>query len=105
MKPETKRRREEAKRAEAQQQAEAQLLTQERQREWNRSVLRMAHHCPYPEWMLLELPNGMFGALWSQGFDSWMCQEIAEGRYRNVCAYRSRSKDRVLAYMHKHRLE
>lgn len=31
------------------------------QREWNAAVLRMARECPYPEWMLLELPNGMYG--------------------------------------------
>lgn len=75
------------------------------QEDWNRTVLRMARTCPYPEWMLLELPNGMWAAFWGQGFDSIYCREIAEGRFRAVCAYRSRVKDRVLSYMARHRLE
>lgn len=74
------------------------------QREWNAAVLRMARECPYPEWMLLELPNGMYGAFWSQGFDSPWCEDIANGHYRRACSYRSRSKERVLAYMRKKRL-
>lgn len=71
---------------------------------WNQAVLSMARPCPYPEWMLLELPNGMWAAFWAQGFDTPYCQHIAEGRYRSVCAYRSRTKERVLSYMDKHRL-
>lgn len=74
------------------------------QTDWNRAVLRMARQSPYPEWMLLELPNGMWAAFWAQGFDTPYCQHIAEGRYRSVCAYRSRTKERVLSYMDKHRL-
>lgn len=74
------------------------------QREWNAVVLRMARPCPFPEWMLLELPTGMWGALWSQGFDSWHCESIARGKYREACAYRSRVKERVLFYMSEHLL-
>ena len=63
------------------------------------TVLGMARPCTYPEWLLLELPNGMWGALWAQGLETGHCTAIAEGRYRDGCAYRSREKNRVLAYM------
>lgn len=67
------------------------------------TVLRLARPCPYPEWMLLELPNGMFGALWSAGFAGEWSIAIAEGRYRDGCAYRSRDRERVLRYMGQNR--
>ncbi len=66
------------------------------------AVLRLARPCPYPEWMLLELPNGLWGALWSAGFDGEWSIAIAEGHYRAACAYRSRDRERVLRYMARH---
>ena len=43
------------------------------------AVLRMARPCPYPEWMLLELPNGLCGALWYAGFEGEWSIAITEG--------------------------
>jgi hypothetical protein len=68
------------------------------------ALLRLARPCPYPEWMLLDLPNGMWAAFWKQGFDTANCSSVAEGRYREGCAYRSKDKDRVLRFMSKNRL-
>jgi hypothetical protein len=68
------------------------------------AVLRLIRPCPYPEWLLLELPNGMWGALWYAGFEADHCIAIADGHYRDACAYRSREKGRVLNYMAKNRL-
>ncbi len=70
---------------------------------WNSRVLRMCRPCPFPEWLMLELPNGKFAAFWKQGFDSVYCRLIAEGEYQGVISYQSRVKDRVLAHMAKHR--
>jgi hypothetical protein len=41
----------------------------------------------------------MWGALWAAGFEGELCIAIADGRYRNGCAYRSRNRERVLRYM------
>lgn len=67
------------------------------------AVLRLARPCPYPEWMLLELPNGLWGALWAAGFAGEWSIAIAEGRYRAACAYRSRVRERVLRFMARNR--
>lgn len=48
------------------------------------ALLRMARPCPFPEWMFLGLPNGMFAAFWSQGFEIDYCIAVAEGRYRDA---------------------
>lgn len=68
------------------------------------ALLRLVRPCPYPEWMLLELPNGMWAAFWKQGFHGPHCTAMAEGRYRDACAYRSKDQDWVLRYMSKNRL-
>lgn len=81
------------------------LVWRARQAPFNAAVLALSRPCPYPEWMLLELPNGMWAAFWSQGFNSSYCESIANGRYREVCSYRSRVKERVLAHMAKHLLQ
>ncbi|CAG4900276.1 hypothetical protein R69919_02725 [Paraburkholderia gardini] len=67
-------------------------------------LLRLCRPSPYPEWLLLQLTNGMFGAFWHQGFDGDLCITVAEGRYRDGCAYRSRAEQRVLEWMNRNRL-
>lgn len=67
------------------------------------AVLHLARPSPYPEWMLLELPNGLWGALWYAGFEGELCIAIAEERYRDGCAYRSRVRERVLRFMARNR--
>lgn len=62
-------------------------------------LLRLVRPCPYPEWLLLELPNGLWAAFWAQGLESENCIAVAEGRFRDGCAYRSKNKERVLRYM------
>ncbi|WP_155675292.1 hypothetical protein [Burkholderia territorii] len=69
------------------------------------AVLRLCQACPYTEWLLLELPNGMYAAFWSVGIETENAIAVAEGRFRDACAYRSRSKERVLEYMSRNRLE
>lgn len=63
------------------------------------ALLRMARPCPYPEWMLLELPNGQFAAFWAQGFVSENCISVVEGRYLDGCAYCSSDINGVMDYM------
>jgi len=78
------------------------------QAEFNRAMfLRMLRPCPYPEWLLLELPSGMFGAFWKSGHDDLHRVDIVVNPRRGyrVLAYRSRKHERVLEYMHKHRDE
>ena len=43
------------------------------------AVLRMSHPCPYPEWYLLELPNGMWAAFWYAALDIVHATLILEG--------------------------
>lgn len=63
-------------------------------------VRGMMRPSPDSAWYLLELPNGMFAAFWHAGYEHPdYVQSIAEGKYRDVCAYRSRSRDRVLKYI------
>lgn len=66
-------------------------------------VLSLSRQCPYAEWLLLELPTGMWAAFWSQGLDTEHAESIANGFYRDACAYRSKSRDRVLKYMAENR--
>lgn len=68
------------------------------------AVLKLCRPCPYPEWLLLELPDGRFGAFWHQGFEIDHATAVAQGKYRLACARISKSRDKVLAYMAKNRL-
>lgn len=44
-------------------------------------VRRWVRFCPYPEWVLLELPEGKWAALWSQGYGTEYTDMIAAGDY------------------------
>lgn len=38
-----------------------------------RYVLSLARQCPFPDWLLLELPSGEWGAFWQAGLDgTWV---------------------------------
>lgn len=67
------------------------------------TIIRLCRPCPYPEWLLLELPDGRFAAFWSQGFEADHATAVAEGDYKAACAFINKSKDRVLAYMARNR--
>ena len=50
-------------------------------------------------WMLLRLPNGMYGAFWYQGFETDHCIAVAEGRYLDALPLIAESRDLVEKYM------
>lgn len=69
------------------------------------TIIRLSRPCPYPEWLLLELPDGRFAAFWSQGFEVDNATLVAKGDYKSACAFINKNKELVLAYMARNRLE
>lgn len=53
-------------------------------------VLSLARECPFPEWLLLELPNGLWAAFWSQGLGGEHATAVWEGDYQGEIAVRPR---------------
>lgn len=47
-----------------------------------RVVRQWVRFCPYPEWVLLELPDHRWGALWHQGYGDEYTDRLLEGDYR-----------------------
>ena len=66
-------------------------------KEAKEAVLRLARPCPYPDWMLLELPTGQWAAFWKDGFDLDHAESIAEGDY-SVC-FPFGTAEEALAFM------
>jgi hypothetical protein len=48
---------------------------------------------------LLELPDGYFAAFWAAGIEISHATSVAEGRYRDACAFWSTDREKVLHYM------
>jgi len=67
-------------------------------------VLSLARECPFPEWLLLELPSGEWAAFWSQGFEGEHATAIWEGDYA-VCSFVHADRFEVLRHMEKHRIK
>lgn len=67
-------------------------------------VLSLARECPFPEWFLLELPNGLWAAFWSQGLGGEHATAVWEGDYQ-ACSLTHRDRFEVLRHMEKHRLD
>ncbi|WP_150302427.1 hypothetical protein [Pseudomonas profundi] len=44
-------------------------------------VRQWVRFCPYPEWVLLELPEGNWGALWHQGYGTEYTDMVLRGDY------------------------
>jgi hypothetical protein len=63
------------------------------------AVLRFRRPCPYPDWLLLELPDGYFAAFWAAGIEIAHAAAVARGNYREVCAFWSTDREEVLRYM------
>ncbi len=63
------------------------------------TIKRLSRPCPYPEWMLLELPNGHFAAFWAEGLEIENAVAVAKGDYQTGCAFIDENKENVLAYM------
>jgi hypothetical protein len=50
-------------------------------------VLSLARNCPFPEWLLLELPNGLWAAFWHQGIGGEHSTGVWEGKFEKVCSF------------------
>ena len=61
-------------------------------------VLKMSRRCAYPGWLLLELPDGRWAALWHAAIGSDYATAVVEGNYQH-CACVSADKQVVLDYM------
>lgn len=66
--------------------------------EEKQTVLSMARHCPWPEWLLLELPNGRWGAFWRQGLGGGHASAVAQGDY-SACSGVFPTRDEALQHM------
>ncbi|GGJ52622.1 hypothetical protein ALP32_200295 [Pseudomonas avellanae] len=64
-------------------------------------VLSLARECPFPEWLLLELPDGKWGAFWHAGLEGTWATAVWEGDY-SACALVHADRFEVLRYMEKH---
>jgi hypothetical protein len=62
-------------------------------------VLKMSRRCDYPGWLLLELPDGRWAALWHAAIGSDYATGVAEGDYAGSCACISADKQVVLDYL------
>ena len=62
-------------------------------------VLKMSRRCDYPGWLLLELPDGRWAALWHAAIGSDYATGVAEGNYEGSCACISADKQVVLDYL------
>lgn len=67
-------------------------------------VLSLARECPFPEWLLLELPSGEWGAFWHAGLEGTWATAVWEGDF-SACALVHGDRFEVLRYMEKHRLD
>jgi len=66
-------------------------------------VLSLARECPFPEWLLLELPSGEWAAFWQQGLEGEWATSVWGGDY-TACAYVHADKFEVLRYMEMNRI-
>lgn len=64
-------------------------------------VLRLARDCPFPEWLLLELPSGNWGAFWKAGLDGSWSTAIWEGDF-SACSLIHAHRQVVLEHMEKY---
>lgn len=62
-------------------------------------LLSMVRPCLYIEWLLLELPNGKWGAFWAAGFEIEHCSSVAEGDFLGGCSAVCDSKEDALQHM------
>lgn len=67
-------------------------------------VLSLARACPFPEWLLLALPTGEWGAFWGQGLEGEWATAVWEGDY-TACSFVHTDRFEVLRHMEKHRLK
>lgn len=65
-------------------------------------VLSLSRACPFPEWLLLELPNGEWAAFWCQGIGGSRSTAIWEGNFDDACSFRHEDKFAVLRHMEQH---
>ena len=65
-------------------------------------VLSLARACPFPEWLLLELPTGEWGAFWGQGLEGEWATAVWEGDY-TACSLVHTDRFEVLRHMEKRR--
>ncbi|VVO96170.1 hypothetical protein PS865_02602 [Pseudomonas fluorescens] len=64
----------------------------------------LAQTCEYPEWLLLMLPGGLWGAFLRADLDSRAASAVVEGDYAQGCCYVSRTPADTLAFMREHRV-
>lgn len=62
-------------------------------------LLSMVRPCPYTDWLLLELPNGKWGAFWAAGFKIEHCSSVAQGRFSEGCSAVCDSKEEALQHI------
>lgn len=65
-------------------------------------VLSLARECPFPEWLLLELPNGQWGAFWRAGLEGVWATAVWEGDF-TACSFVANGKLEVLQHMENHK--
>lgn len=63
-------------------------------------VFSLARECPFPEWLLLELPNGEWGAFWRQGIEGEWATAVWKGDF-SACDLVHADKTEVLKHMEK----
>ena len=64
-------------------------------------VLGLAKECPFSEWLLLNLPNGEWGAFWRDGLGGTWATAIWEGDY-SACSLVHADNLEVLRHMEKY---
>jgi hypothetical protein len=62
-------------------------------------LLNMVRPCLYTDWLLLELPNGKWGAFWAAGFTIEHCSSVAEGNFSEGCSAVCDNKEDALQHM------
>lgn len=66
-----------------------------------RYVLSLARQCPFPDWLLLELPSGEWGAFWQAGLDGTWATAVWEGDF-TACSLVHADRQVVLSHMEKY---
>jgi hypothetical protein len=67
-------------------------------------VQLLSQNCEFKEWMLLMLPNGLWGAFWRDDLNTCCASFVAEGDYAKGCRYVSTSPSDAIAHMRDNRL-
>ncbi|TCD21341.1 hypothetical protein E0D86_12055 [Pseudomonas sp. IC_126] len=67
-------------------------------------VQLLSQNCEFKEWMLLMLPDGLWGAFWRDDLETCRASYVIDGDYAKGCRYVSASPTETITYMRDNRL-